>query len=240
MGNYHVREAKAHVKMTNITHPFYRKEAVKKIQEKVKEYTGNPMLQTLIDSPTGINDVYRISRIFFKEGQNLAIVGLAGSGKHELLQLCSILNDTVMLELNVPCFGQPLKFVEAFKNSLKTVAKLNLPTALVISETQLRDPIYYDYIYTFMSSVIRLDECVLFDVDFKAELAEIEATHIRKLKKVTVPDEATCFKQAVEKIRKQLHVIFLFSDLMSYKETFQLFPQFEYLCEVLFLDDLTP
>ena len=63
------------------------------------------MLQTLIDSPTGINDVYRISRIFFKEGQNLAIVGLAGSGKHELLQLCSILNDTVMLELNVPCFG---------------------------------------------------------------------------------------------------------------------------------------
>ena len=27
---------------------------------------------------------------------------------------------------------------------------------------------------------------------------------------------------------------------MSYKETFQLFPQLEYLCEVLYLDDLTP
>ena len=27
---------------------------------------------------------------------------------------------------------------------------------------------------------------------------------------------------------------------MSYKEVFQLFPQLEYLCEVLFLDDLTP
>lgn len=26
---------------------------------------------------------------------------------------------------------------------------------------------------------------------------------------------------------------------MSYKETFQLFPQLEYMCEVMFLDDIT-
>lgn len=71
-----------------------------------------------------------------------------------------------------------------------------------------------------MSSIVRMDECVLFDEEFKAELAEIEALYIKKLKKVTVPDEATCFKQAVEKIRKLLHVVFVFSDLMSYKETF--------------------
>ena len=46
---------------------------------------------------------------------------------------------------------------------------------LEISETQIRDPIYFDYIYTFLSSIVRMDECVLFDEDFKAELAEIEA-----------------------------------------------------------------
>jgi hypothetical protein len=69
------------------------------------------------------------------------------------------------------------------------VAKLNQPTVIQISETQIRDPIYFDYIYTFISSIVRMDECVLFDLSFKAELAEIEATHIRKLKKVTVPDE---------------------------------------------------
>ena len=45
-----------------------------------------------------------------------------------------------------------------------------------------------------MSSIVRMDECVLFDEEFKAELAEIEALYIKKLKKVTVPDEATCFK----------------------------------------------
>ena len=39
-----------------------------------------------------------------------------------------------------------------------------------------------------MSSIVRMDECVVFDDEFKAELAEIEAQHIRKLKKVTVPD----------------------------------------------------
>ena len=90
-----------------------------------------------------------------------------------------------------------------------------------------------------MTSVVRLDECVVFDEAFKAELAEIEAQHIRKLKKVTVPDEQTCFKQAIEKIKKQLHIVFLFSDLMSYKETFQIWPQLEYLCEVMFLDDIS-
>lgn len=84
----------------------------------------------------------------------------------------------------------------------------------------MRDPIYYDYVYTFISSIVRMDECVLFDEEFKSELAEIEAQHIRKLKKVTVPDEATCFKQAVDKIKKMCHIVFLFSDLMSYKETF--------------------
>ena len=136
------------------------------------------------------------------------------------MQISGILNDVIILELNVPCFGQPIKFVNAFKNALKSTAKLNQHCVLQISETQLRDPIYYDYVYTFMSSVMRMDECVVFDEQFKAELAEIEAQHIRKLKKVTVPDENTCFKQAIEKIRKMCHIVFLFSDLMSYKETF--------------------
>ena len=50
---------------------------------------------------------------------------MAGSGKHEILQLSAILNDVVILEMNVPSFGEPLKFVIAFKNALKSVAKLN-------------------------------------------------------------------------------------------------------------------
>jgi len=39
----------------------------------------------------------------------------------------------------------------------------------------MRDPIYYDYVYMFISSIVRMDECVLFDEEFKADLAEIEA-----------------------------------------------------------------
>lgn len=76
-----------------------------------------------------------MSRIFFKEGQNLAVVGFPGSSKHEFLQLCSVVNDIMLFEINVPSFGQPLKFVTAFKNTLKTVTKLNQPSAMVISET---------------------------------------------------------------------------------------------------------
>jgi hypothetical protein len=39
---------------------------------------------------------------------------------------------------------------------------------------------------------------------------------------------------------KFVHIAFLFSDLMAYKEIFMMFPQLEYTCEVIFLDDLNP
>ena len=54
-----------------------------------------------------------------------------------------------------------------------------------------------------------------------------------------LPPEEVCFKQGLEKIKKNLHVVFLFSDLMTYKEVIQLYPQLEYICDVVFMDDLT-
>ena len=66
------------------------------------------------------------------------------------MQLSAILNDIVILELDVPCFGQPLQFAAAFKNALKSAAKLDTPVAIQIAEAQLRDPIYFDYIFTYM------------------------------------------------------------------------------------------
>ena len=55
-----------------------------------------------------------------------------------------------------------------------------------------------------------------------------------------MPSHEILWRQAAAKVRKNVHIIFSFSDLMTYKEVFQLFPQFEYLTEVCFLDDLAP
>lgn len=41
LGNYHVREAKAHVKMTNITSMIAKRLASDLVQQKVKSLTGN-------------------------------------------------------------------------------------------------------------------------------------------------------------------------------------------------------
>ena len=71
------------------------------------------------------------------------------------------------------------------------------------------------------------------------DLIEIEAQFIRKMKTVTMPNRDKLLANATAKVKKNIHIVFLFSDLMSYKETFQLFPQFEYLCEVMFMDDIT-
>ena len=59
--------------------------ATSMIIEKCKSLSGNQLLQSLLDSPTGLSDLYRISRILFKEKQNLTLVGLPGTGKHEYI-----------------------------------------------------------------------------------------------------------------------------------------------------------
>ena len=59
--------------------------AISMIIEKCKSLSGNQLLQSLLDSPTGLSDLYRISRILFKEKQNLTLVGLPGTSKHELI-----------------------------------------------------------------------------------------------------------------------------------------------------------
>ena len=68
LGNYHVKEIKAHVKLNNISDPIHKRHAKTIVQDKVQKMTGNQLLQTLLDIPTGLNDIFRISRIFCKDG----------------------------------------------------------------------------------------------------------------------------------------------------------------------------
>jgi len=69
-----------------------------------------------------------------------------------------------------------------------------------LNDQTLRDPIYYDYIFNFLSQLSRHESFVMFDEQFFIDLAAIEAQHIKKMLKVAVPDEYTLFKQAVRKL----------------------------------------
>lgn len=142
--------------------------------------------------------------------------------------------------MDVPCYGKPVQFAQAFKNAMVTCAKLNsVPVIVLINDTQQRDPVYFDYVFNFMQHYQHLEDFILFDKEFCDRLADSEAAYIRKLKKVAMPSYEVLWKQAAAKVRKNLHVIFNFTDLTTYKELFQLFPQFEYLTEVMFFDDLS-
>jgi hypothetical protein len=122
-----------------------------------------------------------------------------------------------------------------------TCAKLNsVPVIVLINDTQLRDPVYFDYVFNFMQHYQHYENFILFDKEFCDRLADVEAVYIRKLKKVAMPSYDVLWKQAAAKVRKNLHVVFNFTDLTSYKELFQMYPQFEYLTEVMFFDDLSP
>ena len=67
MGNYHDKTAESHVKMISITTPEQIEMVKEKIIAKVTGNSGNQLLQLLLDAPSGLHDLYRISRIIFKE-----------------------------------------------------------------------------------------------------------------------------------------------------------------------------
>jgi hypothetical protein len=117
VGNFHERPGPSahqpHAKFSNVTD---RKERVKDmIIQRLAEKSNNHFLTSFLDTPNGIRDVFRLSRILCKEQQHLILCGSPSSSKHECLQLATILNDVVMLELNAPKFSEPMKFAEAFR-----------------------------------------------------------------------------------------------------------------------------
>ena len=102
----------------------------------------------------------------------MTLIGQPGTSKHELIQLCTLVNQSICLEIDVPCFGKPVQFASAFKKALISGAKLNnVPVVILICDTQLRDPVYYDYVFNFMQHYAHFEEFVLFDKDLCEKLA---------------------------------------------------------------------
>jgi len=70
------------------------------LRRKVMVKSNNPFLESYIETPNCVKEVFRMSRILFKESQHLVLSGHPGCGKLEYLQLAAILNDAFVFELN--------------------------------------------------------------------------------------------------------------------------------------------
>jgi hypothetical protein len=121
MGNFHEKKASIYIKLINNTD--HKARVKDMINQKIAEKSNNHFLTSALDSPNGVRDVFRLSRILFKEQQHLILCGSPSSQKHELLQISTILNDVVMMEMNVPKFNAPSKFANAFKQVLLNVIR---------------------------------------------------------------------------------------------------------------------
>ena len=172
LGNYHNRRAGAHIKYLYVNNDY--KAVKEEIREKVRKCSNNHFLETFLEAPNGLKEIFRLSRIFFKEMQHLIILGHAGSGMHEYLQLAAILNDGLIFELNVAKFGDPLRFAQVFKQSVLSAVSINSPSYIIINDQQIRDTCYIDYTYNFIINIIKNETCVLMDPEFKQSLIDIE------------------------------------------------------------------
>lgn len=81
------------------------------IKKKLRATTNNLMLESVLESPNSVREVFKMSRILFKEMQHLIAIGPCGGGKLEFLQLAAILNDGLIFELNCSRLCESLKFV---------------------------------------------------------------------------------------------------------------------------------
>jgi len=248
VGNFHEKSSTNsqnwYAKFVNNTE---RKERVKDmIIQRLAEKSNNHFLTSFLDTPNGIRDVFRLSRILCKEQQHLILCGSASSSKHECLQIATLLNDVVMLELNAPKFNEPSKFAEAFKQALLTVVRLDtVDCFIVIDDEQLRDPVYIDFVYNYISYIGKDEECILMDEELKAKITDIEVEHFMnnkenfKYDKTKKPKREACLQSGVKKLMQRAHVVFLVNDMQTYHEWFSLFPGLETKCDVMFVDDLT-
>lgn len=117
-----------------------------------------------------------MSRILFKERQHAMVVGPAGCGKLEYLQLAAILNEALIFELNCSRLCDALRFVKALKHCVLSAVGLNKNSYILISDSHLRDPIYIDYLCNFIQNMTNKFETTLLwgDKDFKNSLVDIE------------------------------------------------------------------
>ena len=65
IGNYHEKQLTNYIRYVNQEEKLYRVKDM--IQMKLVGSSNNSFLQSVLDQPNGIRDVFRLSRILFKE-----------------------------------------------------------------------------------------------------------------------------------------------------------------------------
>lgn len=243
LGNFHKPEVAAYFKYVDYTD---KEHSVRDgIVQKIADKSNNHFLASILEAPGSVRDVFRLSRILFKEQQHLILCGSPSSAKYESLQIAAMVNGVVMLELNVAKYNEPTKFAHAFKQALLTVARLDDTNCyLVINDAQLRDPVYIDYAYNYIANIGKDEDCILMDEEFKEAITEVEVELFRKNKenfkydRHKQPNLAQCLKKGVSKLMSKVHIVFMIGELQTYYEWISLFPGLETRCDVLFLDDL--
>jgi hypothetical protein len=168
LGNYHDRLPSACIKQTQVHADKF--EGIKQeIRQRVRSRSNNHLLEAFLEAPNSVKEIFKLSRILFKDLQHLIMIGPAGGGKLEYLQLAAILNDAIIFELNCARLCEAFKFIQTFKKCVISAVSLNKGTFILINEIQLRDPIYIDFVQNFMNNMCNKFEVALIwgDLDFK-------------------------------------------------------------------------
>ena len=83
IGNFHEKSQSSYIKFINNTENKGRVKDM--IVQRIAEKSNNHFLASVLDSQNGIRDVFRLSRILFKEQQHLILCGSPSSSKNESL-----------------------------------------------------------------------------------------------------------------------------------------------------------
>ncbi len=68
-----------------------------------------------------------------------------------MIQLAAITNNVALFEIDAATFGEPLQFAYNLRKIMQSIAKINRSSYVVINDQVMRDPIYFDLVYNFMS-----------------------------------------------------------------------------------------
>lgn len=73
IGNYHEKKEGSYIRYSNQTENLEHVKDV--LMQRIAKSSNNNFLVSILDAPNGVRDVFRMSRILFKDNQHLILVG---------------------------------------------------------------------------------------------------------------------------------------------------------------------
>ena len=176
------------------------------LQDKLSEYNESNPVMDLVLFDMAVEHVCRISRVLEKPRGNILLVGVGGSGKQSLAMLSSFISGCEICQITVTANYGINDFKEFLLNLYRKAGTKGIPSALIITDSQIINERFLVFVNDFLASGNISD---IFTTELKEEFRNAVRNDARQAGVQDTQENLWDF--FIEKARRNLHIVLCFS-----------------------------